>query len=72
MVRGRSLRMRAIASFTSLRARSWFTSSRNSISVTEEPSVTVEVWCLMPLTPAIASSIFFVTCVSSSEGAAPD
>ncbi len=39
--------------------------------VTEAPSVMAEVWCLTPLTPAMASSIFLVTCTSSSEGAAP-
>ncbi len=72
MVRGSSLRMRAMASFTSLSARSWLISRRNSMAVTEEPSVTVEVWCLTPFTPAMASSIFLVTCTSSSEGAAPD
>ncbi len=72
MVRGSSERMRAMASFTSLRARSWLVSSRNSMVVMEEPSVMAEVWCLMPLTPAIASSILLVTCTSSSEGAAPD
>ena len=32
----------------------------------------VEVMCLTPLTPATASSTFLVTCVSSSDGAAPD
>ena len=42
------------------------------MAVTEEPSVTVEVWCLTPFTPAMASSIFLVTCISSSDGAAPD
>ena len=72
MVRGSSARMRAMASLTSLRARSWLTSRRNSMVVTEEPSVTVEVWCFTPLTPAMASSIFLVTCTSSSDGAAPD
>ena len=42
------------------------------MTVSDEPSVTVEVMCLTPLTPAMASSIFLVTCVSSSAGAAPD
>ena len=72
MVRGSSVRMREMASFTSLRARSWLISRRNSMVVTEEPSVMAEVWCLTPFTPAMASSIFLVTCTSSSEGAAPD
>ena len=36
-----------------------------------ETQVTTDVMCLMPLTPATASSIFLVTCVSSSTGAAP-
>ena len=34
--------------------------------------MTVEMMCLTPLTPATASSIFLVTCTSSSDGAAPD
>jgi hypothetical protein len=54
-----------------LSARSGFASSRNSTIVVEAPSVSVEVMCLTPVTPAMASSIFFVTCVSSSAGAAP-
>src|SRR6185437_7784499 len=40
--------------------------------VEEDPSVTVEAMCQTPLTLATASSTFFVTCDSSSEGAAPD
>src|SRR6185437_2473408 len=40
--------------------------------VDEDPSVTVEAMCQTPLTLATASSTFFVTCDSSSEGAAPD
>ncbi len=72
MPRGRSARIFAIASLTSFSARSVGTSSRNSIEVSELPSVTVELMCLTPATPATASSTFRVTWVSSSEGAAPD
>ena len=39
--------------------------------VADVPSVIVEVMCLTPLTPAIASSTRFVTCVCNSAGAAP-
>src|SRR3984885_14728243 len=42
------------------------------MTVDDEPSVTVEVTCQTPLTLATASSTFFVTCDSSSDGAAPD
>ena len=70
--RGRSMRTRAMASLTSFKARSWFTSSWNWIIVCDDPSVTVEVMCLTPLMPANASSTLRVTCVSSSAGAAPD
>src|SRR5579863_973676 len=40
--------------------------------VDEDPSVTVEAMCQTPLTLATASSTFFVTCASSSDGAALD
>src|SRR5580704_1551047 len=40
--------------------------------VEDEPSVAVEAMCQTPLTLATASSTFFVTCDSSSDGAAPD
>ncbi len=44
----------------------------NWMIVEDEPSVTVEAMCQTPLTLATASSTFFVTCNSSSAGAAPD
>ncbi len=71
IVRGRSPRILAIASFTSLTARSVLISSRNSAAVTDWPSVMVEVMCLMPETPATASSTRLVICVSISDGAEP-
>ena len=40
--------------------------------VEDDPSVTVEMMCQTPLRLATASSTFFVTCNSSSDGAAPD
>ena len=40
--------------------------------VDDEPSVTVEMMCQTPLRLETASSTFFVTCNSSSLGAAPD
>src|SRR5271166_452075 len=40
--------------------------------VEDDPSVAVEAMCQTPLTLATASSTFFVTCDSSSDGAAPD
>src|SRR5271166_4366127 len=40
--------------------------------VDDEPSVTVETMCQTPLRLATESSTFFVTCDSSSAGAAPD
>ena len=71
MVRGSVTRTLAMASFTSLTARSTFTSRRNSMVVAETPSEIVEMMCLTPFTPATASSTTFVTWVCSSEGAAP-
>ncbi|MDF9792059.1 hypothetical protein M2440_002760 [Methylorubrum extorquens] len=71
MVRGRLMRIFEIASFTSLTARSWFTSRRNSIVVIEAPSEMVERMCLTPFTPATESSTHFVTWVCNSDGAAP-
>ncbi|MET3783153.1 hypothetical protein ABIC24_000780 [Methylobacterium radiotolerans] len=52
-----------MASLTSLVARSWFTSRRNSIVVVEVPSVIVERMCLTPFTPATESSTHLVTWV---------
>ena len=73
MVRGRSLRILAIWSFTSLSARSMSTEPTvNWITVEDDPSVTVEMMCQTPLMLETASSTFFVTCDSSSDGAAPD
>src|ERR1700722_1908695 len=40
--------------------------------VEDDPSVTDEMICQTPLMLATASSTFFVTCDSSSDGAAPD
>ena len=37
-----------------------------------DPSVAVEMMCQTPLMLETASSTFFVTCDSSSDGAAPD
>ena len=71
MPRGRSARILATASRTSFSARSLLTSSRNSMAVRLVPSVTVDSRCFTPVTAATASSIFFVTCASSSPGAAP-
>src|SRR5919202_1528874 len=70
-LRGRSPRMRATASRTSLKARSGSASSRNSTVVEEAPSVTVEVMWRTPATPATAPSTALVTCVSISAGAEP-
>ena len=73
IVRGRSVRILAIWSFTSLSARSTSTEPTvNCTIVDDDPSVTVETTCHTPLTLATASSTFFVTCNSSSDGAAPD
>src|SRR5271165_3517980 len=44
----------------------------NCTMVDDEPSVTVERMCQTPLRLATESSTFFVTCDSSSDGAAPD
>ena len=44
----------------------------NWMIVDDDPSVTVDTMCQTPLTLATASSTFFVTCNSSSDGAAPD
>ncbi len=73
MARGRSARILAIWSLTSLSARSMSTAPTvNCATVTDDPSVTVEIMCHRPLTLETASSTFFVTCDSSSDGAAPD
>ena len=72
MVRGRSARTSATASLTSFKDRSVSVPSRNSRIVDDMPSVKVEVICLTPVMFATASSMTFVTCVSSSAGAAPD
>src|SRR4051794_9867107 len=72
MARGRSVRTLVTASLTSLSARSALTSSQNSIAVLDVPSVTVDWMCLTPAMPETESSILRVTCVSSSDGAAPD
>jgi len=71
MARGRSARILAIASLTSLTARSMRVSMRNSIVVSDWPSVIREMMCFTPATPATPSSIRRVTCFSSSAGAAP-
>lgn len=71
MVRGSSMRMRVMASFTSLRARSALVSSWNSTVVTEAPSVSTNVMCLTPTTGDTASSTRRDTWVSSSDGEAP-
>ena len=63
--------MRSTASLTSVTAVCVSTSSRNSTSVWEFPSVIVEVTFLTPLMLDTASSIRLVTCVSSSLGATP-
>ena len=58
IVRGRSARMRATASLTSLSARSVLVSSAELDDRScDEPSVTVELMCLTPVTPATASSM---------------
>ena len=44
----------------------------NWTMVEDAPSVTVEMMCQTPLRLATESSIFLVTCDSSSLGAAPD
>ena len=44
----------------------------NWMTVEDDPSVTVEMMCQTPLMLETASSTFFVTCDSSSDGAAPD
>ncbi len=68
---GRSPRIWSMASFVSCTAFSVGTSMRNSTTVVERPSTTVEVMFFTPVTPATASSISLVTCVSISAGAAP-
>src|SRR5690349_16040144 len=72
IARGRSERILVTASLTSFSARSVSTSSQNSMTVDDLPSVSVEVTCLTPETLATESSILRATCVSSSAGAAPD
>ena len=72
MVRGSSVLILLTESFTSLRTRSMLTPMLNWIVVEDDPSLTDEMMCQIPGTPATASSIFLVTCVSSSDGAAPD
>ena len=49
MSRGRSVRILAIASLTSLSARSWLISRRNSMTVVDMPSVIVDMMCLTPV-----------------------
>ena len=44
----------------------------NWITVDDDPSVAVEMMCQTPLMLETASSTFFVTCDSSSDGAALD
>src|SRR5580704_1068662 len=44
----------------------------NCTMVEDDPSVTVEMMCQTPLRLETESSTFFVTCDSSSDGAAPD
>jgi hypothetical protein len=61
MSRGSSSRILSIASFTSFKARSWFTSRRNSMTVCDWPSVTVDTMCLTPGMLATASSTSLVT-----------
>src|SRR5262249_9083087 len=72
IVRGRSVRILAIWSFTSLRARSILAPIENWTVVPDEPSERLDRMCQMPFTPAMASSTLRVTWVSSSPGAAPD
>ena len=70
-VAGRSERMRSTASLTSSTAVCVSTSRRNSTTVCERPSVSVEMTFLTPQILATASSTRLVTCVSSSLGATP-
>lgn len=63
--------MRSIASLVSCTACSVGTSIRNMTTVCELPSVTVDWISSMPVMEATASSISFVTCISSSAGEAP-
>ncbi len=73
MLRGRSVLILAIWSLTSFSALSMSTEpTLNWTMVTEEPSVTVEMMCQTPFRLETASSIFLVTWLSSSDGAAPD
>ncbi len=60
-----------MASLTSLTAVCVSTSSRNSTTVCELPSVSVEMTFLTPLMLATASSTRLVIWVSSSLGATP-
>ncbi len=63
--------MRSIASLTSWSAWLVGFSILKRMEVTELPSVTVDMMSSTPSMPATASSISFVTCTSSSAGAAP-
>jgi len=71
MPSGRLTRTRSIAERMSSSAFCGSAPNWNSITVWDEPRVTVEVICLTPEMPAAASSIGRVTWVSISEGAAP-
>jgi len=46
--------------------------SSSRLALEDAPSVTCDMMCQTPLRLATESSIFLVTCDSSSEGAAPD
>jgi hypothetical protein len=68
---GRSVRMRVTASRTSESATSTSFSSSNSITVTDEPSLIVEMILSMSGSVATVSSTLRVTSVSSCDGVAP-
>ena len=69
---GRLARTLVTASLTSLSARSVLVSSANWIVVSDSPSVIDDEMCRTPSTPETPSSMVFVTCDSSSAGAAPN
>jgi hypothetical protein len=71
MPSGRSPRICETALRTSLTARSTGVSSSNWTNVLLLPSRTVDWISSTPLMPRMAASTRCVTCVSSSEGAAP-
>src|SRR4028118_474860 len=64
-------RIWAIAFRTSLVARSVFVPKTKLTTVLETPSLTVDIMLSILPKPAIASSTFFVTWDSSSDGPAP-